>query len=314
MFSMVKADEVTIGSLSDATANTYLPFSGSWNYGYSQQIYTPDEIGQSGTISSLSLWLYNSGSSTLPNYPITIYMKEVSKESFASKTDWETLSSSNLVYTGTLASITETSATKITFTLDAPFTYSGTGNLLIAINNTLGSYTSGIRGMAFAGESNQAIYTYNDNSGAYDPTDLTSAGFSSTYGGMITSRLMIALDISGGSAIQVCQQPTLLEATDVAARQATLNWAGGSTTTYNVEYKLASLADEDRNWTQVLGNTTLTSTTLTGLTPNTAYNARVHCVCADGVSKWKTVNFTTTIGIPYSENFDAATAIHRPFG
>ena len=304
MFSAVKADQVTIGSLSDATAHSYLPWNSYYKYGFTQQLYTPEEIGVSGTINSITLQLSNEGSaSLLSNFAIEIYMAEVSKESFAGS-DWVALSASDLVYSGTvdLSNLTST-AEAVTFTLTNAFTYSGTGNLLVAFRNNTGSYKTGLRGAAFTSEDNLAIYAQRDSGGEYDIAD------PGVTGSTTTSRDVITLDMNVSGTLTVCQQPTLLEATDVAARQATLNWAGGSTDTYNVEYKLASLADEDRNWTQVLGNTTLTSTTLTGLTPNTAYNARVHCVCADGVSKWKTVNFTTTIGIPYSENFDAATAI-----
>lgn len=303
LLTPVKATEVTIGELNDATANSYLPFNGSWKYGYSQQIYTASEIGVAGTISSLTMWLYNSSSSTLPDYPITIYMKEVSKESFSSKTDWELLSSSDLVYTGTLT-VTNTAAAAFTFTLDAPFAYSGTGNLLIAINNTLGSYTGGIRGMAVDGESNGSVYGYNDSNGAYDPTNLSSAGFSSTLGSVATSRLVMELDITPSGPVQICDKPASLEVSGVTAHEATLTWAGGGdggAAIYNVEYKKAS----SDKWTTALEATSLTTLTLQNLDPNTAYNVRANCVCGtDNFSGYKTVNFTTAIALPYGENFD----------
>ena len=61
---LVRAEIVTIGS-GDAT-NNYLPSYSFYNYSLTQQIYTADEIGFAGTISSIAF--YNAGSVKTRSY------------------------------------------------------------------------------------------------------------------------------------------------------------------------------------------------------------------------------------------------------
>lgn len=187
----MKADEVTIGSLDGAANNSYLPMNSLYNYSYTQQIYTADEIGMAGTINSITMWLY--GNANLVEMPFNIYMVEVDKASFLSTTDWVTVAETDIVYTGSIH-VTNTEAQAFTFTLDTPFHYSGTGNLLIAFNNLTGTWKSGLNGMVFdAGDSvTRAIYARQD-SGAYDPYNPTFNAASYT-----TLRDVVVFDITSG--------------------------------------------------------------------------------------------------------------------
>ena len=97
-----------------------------------------------------------------------------------------------------------------------------------------------------------------------------------------------------------CPKPTNLVATVIDAHSATLAWAS-EVGSYNIEYKKASLPNDDVNWTSIEGDIELNEFTLTGLEQNTAYNARVRAVCDpdEGVySGWRTVNFTTPVSCP----------------
>lgn len=165
--------EVTIGSLNGATENSYLPVNTLYNYSYSQQIYTAAEIGRAGTIDSITFWLL-----ALHDYyttPITIYMVELDKETFISNTDWVTVTEDDIVCTDTLNVVHCTIPETYTIVLDTPFVYSGTGNLLIAVNNTCGIWNSGLRGMTFSDGSGaqRAIYARRDGNIAYDPYEPT---------------------------------------------------------------------------------------------------------------------------------------------
>lgn len=306
MFSTVKATEVTIGDEESTTFSTYVPFYTLFNYGYSQQIFTADEIGMAGTINSLSMWMYYTGS--LSGISVSIYMAEVDDEDFASTSAWIALTEDDLVYSGTLNKADlPTSSTNLeatTIELENPFSYSGNSNLLIAIANNTGSYSSGFNCRVDAAPENayMTLYAYRDAS-AYDITNPNVSGT------RLTKRNVITLDItSGGTPVIPCDKPSGITASDIAAHQATLAWADGSGV-YNVEYKKAS----DAEWTPLLSATTLLTADLTSLEANTDYQARVQSVCADNtdnpVSGWKTVSFKTMIGLPFAENFDASSSI-----
>ena len=159
------AEEITIGDPTSTTTSGYLPSYSLYEYSLSQQIYTADEIGTSGTINALTMWLKNS-SSYPRNY--NIYMKEVSQSSFADGNAWVSMAESNLVATATLSNgIADPVET--TFTLTTPFEYSGTGNLVICFQDVTGQWSSGVGSVVMTTSGHQAIYAYRDGS-LYDPT------------------------------------------------------------------------------------------------------------------------------------------------
>ena len=96
-------------------------------------------------------------------------------------------------------------------------------------------------------------------------------------------------DCSGAPA--TCNAPTGLAVNNVTTTTATASWtAGGTETSWNVQYKAASAS----NWQSATA--TSTSYTMTGLTANTAYQVRVQAVCdASTTSDWTSaVSFTTS--------------------
>ena len=272
-----------------------LPINALWKYGWSQQIFTSDEIGMAGTINSITLQLYHSGANP-PSYSVNIYMAEVSEDVFATTSSWVSLGASDLVFSGTTFANLPTTATdmaEFTIDLDNPFVYSGSGNLLIAFANNTGSYVSGLYAKAFGVTSDpkRALYKYQD-SGAIDPTN------PNVDGTLYALRNVITLDITGSGSGPTCDKPETCDVTDITENSATVNFAGGSGT-YNVEYKGANDAD----WTSAIKNTTLTSIPLTDLMPNTSYQVRVQSVCGDNTSGYKSASFQTLIGLPFAEHF-----------
>ena len=189
--SLLRADEITIGDLESAANNSYLPMNSLYEYSYSQQIYTADEIGVSGTINSITMWMY--GNANLYTMPFDIYMVEVDKEVFESTSDWVIVSESDIVYSGSVT-VHNTDAEPYTFTLDTPFEYSGTKNLLIAFNNNTGSWKSGLNGKVngASGDPVRAIYARRDST-PYDIANLPAAT-STTY-----QRNVIVIDIEVNS-------------------------------------------------------------------------------------------------------------------
>ena len=141
--------------------NSYLPSYSYWNYTLSQQIYTPDEIGEAGNITSISY--YNAGDTKTRSYDI--YMVHTDKTVFSNNTDWITLTEADCVYRG---SVNMTKGYWNTIVLDTPFAYDGTSNLAIIVDDNTGTWSSGMACRIFNAQGSQAIRVYSDDTN-YDP-------------------------------------------------------------------------------------------------------------------------------------------------
>ena len=147
---------------SGESTNVYLPSYSWFRYTLSQQIYTPDEIGTSGEITSISY--FNAGAMKTRNY--NIYMVNTDKSVFENNTDWIAVTEADLVFSGL---VTMTRGYWTTIVLDTPFAYNGHSNLAIVIDDNTGSYSSpDMACRVYYANSNQAIRVYSDNTN-YDP-------------------------------------------------------------------------------------------------------------------------------------------------
>ena len=178
------AEEVTIGDPTSTLTDEYLPSYSTYEYSITQQIYTADEIGMSGTITTLTMWLTNT-SYYARNF--NVYMKEVSGSVFEDGDSWVSLSEDDLVGTATINNDVS-DPTETTFTLETPFEYSGTGNLLICIHDITGEWSSGLGGVFFSTESNQSLHAYKDDT-AYDISYPGDTGF------LLNIKNVVRLDI-----------------------------------------------------------------------------------------------------------------------
>ncbi len=149
------SQEIAIGT-AHGTGYVVSPYQSNYSYSFVEQLYTADEIGipTGGNIQSISFYMWKNSTET--NH-ITLYMKQVSRSTFSSNTDFEPVSTSDVVYEGDWA----LSPGWNTITLDAPLEYDGTSNLLVAMHeNSPGSSNC------------YFYYTYKSNSviyqGSYD--------------------------------------------------------------------------------------------------------------------------------------------------
>jgi hypothetical protein len=102
--------------------------------------------------------------------------------------------------------------------------------------------------------------------------DISNVNFTITSGGTCTATV-----------------PTGLAASGITASGATLNWNVVSGTTYDVQYRQTGTA----TWTTVAASTN--TTTLSGLTASTQYEAQVRSKCPSTTSAWSaSMTFTTT--------------------
>ena len=126
---VAKAEVVTIG---DGTGTTYYaPFNSLWGYSFVEQVYTASEIGTAGTINAIS---FNMSSTDAQTNQVDVFMKNVSRTNFSDNTDWEPVTASDMVFSGTVTFNNGWT----TITLDTPFQYDGTSNLMIGMQVHLG--------------------------------------------------------------------------------------------------------------------------------------------------------------------------------
>ena len=94
-----RATQVTIGG---GTSTSYsLPFNMWYNYSLTQQIYTVEEMGGAGTITSISFHYAYSSPFTMNG--VQVYLREVDKSSFENEKDIVPFSASDKVFEGTFS-------------------------------------------------------------------------------------------------------------------------------------------------------------------------------------------------------------------
>jgi M6 family metalloprotease-like protein len=151
-----------IGNGSSMTSNT-LPSYSYYKYALTQQIYTAQELGQTGYITCIAF--YNDGAEKTRTYDI--YMKHTTKNTFSGASDWEVVSSNDKVFSGTVTMAAE----DWTFiTLDRPFDYDGSSNLVLVSDDNSANWTGQphMSCRVFHAPS-QSLQIYSDNTN-YDPT------------------------------------------------------------------------------------------------------------------------------------------------
>lgn len=127
---------LTVGT--GSTTNLGLPIEPFYGYTYSQSIYLQSEIDISNILINKIYWHYNGNSAWTD--AIKIYMGHTDLTSFANNTSWIAQSNLTLVYDGNL--ITTTTPGWVEITLDTPFAYNNTQNLVIAVDENISGYHS----------------------------------------------------------------------------------------------------------------------------------------------------------------------------
>lgn len=272
------SDEKTLGSGSATSAA--LPVGLYYNYSTSEQIYTAQEIGTGGTITSLS---FNyKASSAAAGRDITIYMKHVDYTDFATSTSWETVGSGDIVYSGTY-DFAANSWNQID--LQTSFDYNGTDNLLIVVDENTGSYlSSGLYFATYSGVSNCALYINSDG------TNLDPTNPGSTSGTRTSSKNQIKL----GFEASLCPAVKQLKATDITINSATATWMpGAGEISWATVFSSTALDDAQLAAAQQDTLVYQYSKSFTGLTPDTDYHFYVRSLCGAAASDWKHLAFTT---------------------
>ena len=262
--TFVPSDKIIIGS--GTGTNGYLPFNNYYKYSLTQQIYTAQELGAASLIQSIGF--YKNSTETCVR-DLDIYMVNTTKNSFSGTTDWITVTSGDLVFSGTV-SFADQDWTDIELT--NMFSYDGVSNVAIIVDDNTGSYTGNTAFLSYDAPS-QALRIYSDG------TDYDAASPSNYAGNVESSKNQIRVLMGPAPS---CMKPSAVTVNYVGGTTAEVSW---STT--------ASSSNISVNGTQISNVTS--PYTLTNLALATNYDVQVQANCGGGdLSAWTTpVHFTT---------------------
>ncbi len=158
--------EGTIQIGTGVEVNQGMPIEPYFGYTYTQSIYPQASVNTAGDIQTIA-WHYNGNSAWGPD-DIKIYMANTTLTSYETTESWVAAEELTLVYDGTLSVPAVDGWVPIT--LDTPFAYNNTDNLLIAVEeNTQGYHSSNDEFFNTAVENNASL-TYRNDSTNPDPT------------------------------------------------------------------------------------------------------------------------------------------------
>ncbi len=244
-----------VGDGGEAT-DSYLPTYNYYNYSLTEQIYTSEELGEAGMITSIAF--FNGGAEKTRT--LVFYMKATEKATFTGSNDWVTVSEADKVFSG---SVTMTADAWTFITFDTPFLYDGSSNVVLVTDDNSGAYTSSphMTCRVFDAAS-QALRICSDGTN-YDPYAPTS------YSGTVMDKknqLLFTKESLGD-----CVRPTNLTATEIGPDFVTFDWTeNGASEEWYIFYgeSLETAVVVDHH-----------PYTLTGLTPETTYQANVFPSC-----------------------------------
>lgn len=271
-----------------------LPINTYYNYSYSQQIYTAAELGSIiGGINCIAFQYIHASSQTKN---IQVYIGNTTKSTFTNSSDWIPVNDMQLCFDGILTFGPGTADNWVNIPLNAPFEWDGTSNIVIAILNNTGNYTT----------SSDATFRYHTATGSttlYTQQDLEPYSLSTSFSGSTSSnrnniRFLIGAPIS-------CRIPSMLTTSNITPEGACVSWRGHDEDT---GYELVCVPSGFDITEGTIITVTDTFYTLTGLTANTAYTVYVRANCSPDNSSWATTNLLTDCisleQLPLVENFD----------
>ena len=247
--------KLVIGSGSGTSG--YLPTNTNYNFSYTQQIYTVEELGEAGLFESIDFYMTSTSAYTRN---LDIYMVSTDKSVFESNTDYISVTDADKVFSGEVAFEPQSWTT---ITLDAGFVYNGTQNVAIIVDDNSGVYSSRYF-KSFTTNTNQSHYYYQDGSNINPNSPSAQYNYTGTSKNQIR---ILKIELSD------CMKPTRLVATEVGPNFIKLSWTeNGDASEWTVNY----------NGNMVTANTN-EEFELTGLEPETEYTIVVSPSCDETV-------------------------------
>ena len=271
------------------TGSSSIPYAGWYHNSYSQQIFTAEEIGNEGTISSIS---FQYTKTTAESRNITIFMGTTDETSLASS--W--IYPSNMTEVFHAAQVTFSNESDwFNIALDVPFEYTG-GNIVVAMymnyNSNESGYGSGNRFNTHTATNKARYITNDDETPDYFTlengviTNTTSMGNSSST----RNNTVFCFDRDNP-----CLKPTQVAASNITTNSATVSWMpGNSETAWQYAYSDSVMSDEVLATAATDINSLNVS--LSGLLGDKDYHFYVRANCGEeSYSEWSHVMFPTQL-------------------
>ena len=252
----------------------YMPFN-DCAYCISQQIYTADEIGQAGTITSLDFF---KASTEATSAKLDIYITSTDQDELS---NWIPVTTNDLVFSGTV-DFADNDWT--TITLRQPFVYDGEGNIAILVNKTGSRLSDYQLFYVFTSDKQQSLQD-RDNATSFDPLNLPESG-TQTYE---KNRIRLGL-----SELPSCMKPKHVTVDSADGTTAQVSWESDGNA-----WEVALIDENDNSNTYSVSNGS-PNITLENLELNTTYSVRVRTLCGDdSQSEWTDpVSFTSDLCMP----------------
>ncbi len=165
---------------SGSTSSSYKtgsPYNFYYKYTTNEMLYTAAEIGGAGTITDIAFYVNTATGTISPDY-VNIYMATTSSASLSTSAPFYA-SALTLVYSGTPTMGSSTGWENLT--LDTPFEYDGTSNLVVVTTQHVADYDNGSVQYRVSSVSGSMIYRQNDTNANYGDASATVSG--GYYGG-----------------------------------------------------------------------------------------------------------------------------------
>ncbi len=286
------ANEIT----GTSTGTSYqIPVNNFYRYTYSQQIFTADEIDPAHTPTVLTAiaFEYSYSSPMTDKNNVQIYLAHRTRSTFNSTNDWTPISEATLVYEGPL----NCSQGWNTFEFDNYFSYNGSDNLVLIVDDNSNDYNSSSYTFNTHSTAGYMTLCRNSDSQNFDPANPGPGSY-------ITSRN----DVKFFKCLQVSPQSCPVPMVYVSGEESdaiTVDWvSNGSESSWNLEYRAAGETD----WTS-MGTVSASPAIIDNLDTDVDYEVRLQALCAAGDSSlWAYATAHTpceAVDLPLLENFDA---------
>lgn len=292
---LLAQNEIVIGT---GTASSTHPFYSFYDNSWCEIVYPANEITTTGNITALA---WNCAEENMRLYStLKIYMGTKSADTYSSPSDWTPLSDLTLVYDATNVVVGADTGWQ-TFTLDDPYYYDGSENLVVVVAKTMPPYQYSNTNFYYTSVPNTCLYRGGDSDVGFATYPGSAEGSLSLY----RSNIKISFSSSEG----YCYRPQNVVIENVTENSATMQWIDTNAVSWDIYLNEVQTDVPDSN-TIPMDNVNVTSYNFSGLNAGTTYYAYVRANCDDyTASRWKGVSFNTfhvPAQLPYTCDFEDA--------